>query len=118
MMAMANHSAGHLPRNGAAFSPPAAHPRTASILQVMADVFDADVFTLRVSNTACLGAALRAFHFDRAASSQPLSWPQAVAGFTDSTHAASPSPANVEIYRVLRARYAAFESQALKEAAD
>ena len=117
MMAMANHSGGIcrgrrrvLATGGASTNP--------SILQVMAEVFDAEVFTQRVSNTACLGAALRAFHFDRAVSSQPLSWPQAVAGFTDSTHAASPTAANVEIYRELRAQYAAFESQALKEAAD
>ena len=30
------------------------------ILQVMADVFDADVYQFEVGNSACLGAALRA----------------------------------------------------------
>ena len=117
MMAMANHSQG-ICRGRRRILATGGASTNASILQVMADVFDADVFTLRVSNTACLGAALRAFHFDRAASSQPLTWPQIVAGFTDSTHAASPGPSRVETYRVLRARYAAFESEALKEAAD
>ena len=34
------------------------------ILQVMADVFDADVYQLEIGNSAALGAALRAFHAD------------------------------------------------------
>ena len=38
-----------------------------AILQVMADVFGADVYQFDVGNSACLGAALRAFHGHRAA---------------------------------------------------
>ena len=34
------------------------------ILQVMADVFGADVYQFEVGNSACLGAALRAFQAD------------------------------------------------------
>jgi len=36
-----------------------------AILQVMADVFGADVYQFDVGNSACLGAALRAFHAHR-----------------------------------------------------
>jgi xylulokinase len=41
--------------------------RNRAILQVMADVHDADVYELEVANSACLGAALRAYHADRIA---------------------------------------------------
>ncbi len=61
MLAMASHSAWAVPRvtridvtGGAA--------RNTDILQVMADVFDAPVHCIEVTNAACLGAALRAFH--------------------------------------------------------
>ncbi len=44
------------------------------ILQVMADVFNAEVYQLEVGNSAALGAALRAHHADAARSGQPISW--------------------------------------------
>jgi xylulokinase len=44
------------------------------ILQVMADVFGADVYQLEVGNSAALGAALRAWHADRAAANDPIGW--------------------------------------------
>jgi xylulokinase len=115
MMAMANHSQAicsgrrHIIATGGGSA-------NRTILQVMADVFDADVVALPLSNTACLGAAIRAFHFDRSRSERPLSWSEAVGGFTESSHAASPIPANVAVYRHARARYAAFELQALTAA--
>lgn len=117
MMAMANHAQA-ICRGRRRILATGGASANAAILQVMADVFDADVFTLSVTNTACLGAALRAFHVERAASSRTLSWPQVVAGFTDSMHAASPFSANVAIYRGLKTRYAQLESQALQEAYD
>ena len=40
------------------------------VLQVMADVFDAEVLQLETGNSAALGAALRAFHADRLADGQ------------------------------------------------
>jgi xylulokinase len=55
----------------------------AAILQVIADVFGADVMRIAPPNAASLGAALRACHGDRHASDQPLSWPEVVSGFTD-----------------------------------
>src|SRR5262249_6740891 len=42
-----------------------------AILQVMADVFNADVYQFVVANTAALGAALRAFHADAMTSGHP-----------------------------------------------
>jgi len=55
----------------------------APILQVIADVFGADVVRIAPPNAASLGAALRAYHGDRHASDRPLSWPEVVSGFTD-----------------------------------
>jgi sugar (pentulose or hexulose) kinase len=55
----------------------------AAILQVIADVFGADVMRIAPPNAASLGAALRAYHGDRHASDRPLSWPEVVSGFTD-----------------------------------
>lgn len=110
MMAMANHSAaiaGDLKRivatGGASVND--------SVLQVMADVFGVPVDRLTLENSACLGAALRAFHADRLAAGEPLAWPSVVKGFTD-PHASErvmPRPENVELYRDLRARYAGIE---------
>jgi xylulokinase len=54
-----------------------------AILQVIADVFDADVYQLRAGNSACLGAALRAYQADAASDGVPISWDEVVAGFTD-----------------------------------
>jgi xylulokinase len=44
------------------------------ILQVMADVFGADVYQLVVANSAALGAALRALHGARADDGRPAAW--------------------------------------------
>ena len=57
-----------------ASSPPAARPSIAAILQVMANVFGVDVYRLDVENSAALGAALRAYHADRLAAGEPISW--------------------------------------------
>jgi xylulokinase len=53
------------------------------ILQVIADVFGADVVRIAPPNAASLGAALRAYHADRQTSDRPLSWPDVVSGFTE-----------------------------------
>src|SRR5262249_9604568 len=54
-----------------------------AILQVMANVFGVDVYRLDIENSAALGAALRAYHADRLASGEPVSWKTVVSGFTD-----------------------------------
>ena len=82
-MAMANHAAAGQRQRSIASSPPAAPSANRAILQVMANVFGADVYRLDVENSAALGAALRAFHADRLAAGEPMSWKTVVSGFTD-----------------------------------
>jgi xylulokinase len=110
MMAMANHSAtmaGEVTRvvatGGAAVN--------VAVLQVMADVFGVPVDRLSVGNSACLGAALRAFHADRLASDEPLAWSSVVKGFTDASERVLPRSGNVALYQELRKGYAALEAQ-------
>jgi xylulokinase len=85
------------------------------LLQIMADVFDADVLQLETGNSAALGAALRAFHADRLADGHPLPWEDVIAGFVvprlDSR--LQPQPANVATYQRLIDVYAAREREAL-----
>jgi xylulokinase len=85
------------------------------ILQVMADVFDAEVLQLETGNSAALGAALRAFHADRQASGSPLAWDDVIAGFVLPRRDTrlTPQPQNVEVYRQLIDLYARLEREAL-----
>jgi xylulokinase len=86
------------------------------MLQIMADVFAADVLQLETGNSAALGAALRAFHADRLADGRPLPWEDVIAGFVvprlDSR--LKPQPANVATYQRLIDVYAAREREALE----
>ena len=88
------------------------------VLQVMADVFDAEVLQLETGNSAALGAALRAFQADRLADGRPLAWEEVIAGFVvprlDSR--LKPQAANVATYQGLIEVYAAREQEALKGA--
>jgi xylulokinase len=86
------------------------------VLRVMSDVFDADVLQLQIGNSAALGAALRAFHADRAADGQPLSWEDVVKGFVAPKLDAriTPDRGNVEVYRRLIEIYAQREAAALR----
>jgi xylulokinase len=85
------------------------------VLQVMSDVFDAEVLQLETGNSAALGAALRAFHADRLASGQPLSWEEVIAGFVLPRRETrlTPQPANVNTYKQLMEVYAQREREAL-----
>ena len=85
------------------------------LLQVMADVFDAEVIRSRAGNAAALGAALRALHADRLASGRPIEWEEAVAGFTepDSSACIAPQRDAAAVYRELQRRYAEAEAHAL-----
>lgn len=73
------------------------------ILQVLADVFDARIETLSVSNSAALGAALRA-----AQGCAKLSWAELYSQFvvTDSSVRVQSSPAAVQAYAEPRAKFA------------
>ena len=79
------------------------------ILQIMADVFGADVCQLEVANAACLGAALRAYHADRLAEGRPLHWNDVVRGFVEPKRRFRPDAARHSIYRELLQQYSAFE---------
>ena len=83
------------------------------ILQVMADVFNAPVHQLVVGNSACLGAALRAYQGAMASEGRAISWGDVIAGFVapQSSGPIRPLLQHVEIYRHLRTRYEAFEAE-------
>ncbi|MEO7270512.1 MAG: FGGY-family carbohydrate kinase [Vicinamibacterales bacterium] len=85
------------------------------ILQVMADVFDADVYQFEVGNSASLGAALRAAEADAETHRADVSWDEIVHGLADPIAASriTPRPAATAIYRTMRALYAACEAHAL-----
>ncbi len=86
-----------------------------AILQVLADVFGADVFQLDAGNSACLGAALRAYHADRTAAGEPIGWDEVVAGFAEPARASrvAPIPANVRIYAQKKQIYARREAEVI-----
>jgi xylulokinase len=85
------------------------------ILQIMADVFGADVFQSDVRNSACLGAALRARHADLIAHGEQPAWDDIVHDVAEPLAATRlrPRPEAHAVYRDLVARHAAFEADAL-----
>jgi xylulokinase len=87
------------------------------ILQVMADVFGADVYQFHVGNSACLGAALRALHADRASDGTPLPWDAVVKDLAEPVAASRvvPNRSNHAMYQDLMRVYAACEAQALEQ---
>jgi xylulokinase len=88
------------------------------ILRVMADVFDADVYQFSVSNSAALGAALRAYHAAERARGRAISWDEVVDGFAEpiASSRITPSPENVRAYQALEPLHAAFEMRELRKA--
>jgi xylulokinase len=84
------------------------------ILQVMADVFGADVYQFEVGNSACLGAALRAFHADAASEGRPVAWDDVVKGLAEPVTASrvQPDPARHLMYGGLMRMYAECEERA------
>jgi xylulokinase len=85
------------------------------ILQVMADVFGADVVRLPVTNSACLGAALRARHAHVQAAGGGDDWHGVIEGFVNpaADGRVRPSDGARQVYRTLRERYAALEAETL-----
>ena len=84
------------------------------ILQVMADVFGAEVYQLEVGNSAALGAALRARHAERAHAGQPIDWDDVVAGLVEPIAASRLRPRSEAhaTYQELMQVHAACEAQA------
>ena len=111
MMAMANHV--QLPGRAIIEKVIATGPDAINraILQVMANVFDAEVYRLDGEHSVALGAALRAYHADRLGAGEPVSWKTVVTGFTDPQpgYRVSPSPRHVAVYAALRKDYALLE---------
>ena len=100
---MGNASSRVLAAGGATASP--------EILQVFADVFNAEVVVVGSGNAAALGAALRAWH----AYSGKRSWEDVTAGLTDlAVPPVRPDPEAVRIYADLRDRHRAFEKRAIR----
>jgi xylulokinase len=85
------------------------------ILQVMADVFSADVYQFEVSNSASLGAALRAAEAEARARGDAMPWEAVVRGLAEPVEASriSPKPGRAETYRDLMQLYARCEAHAL-----
>lgn len=80
------------------------------LLQVIADVFNADVVRIAPPNAASLGAALRAFSAERAASGESVTWAHVLEGFTEPVpgDGASPRPDAARAYESALPRYEAF----------
>lgn len=89
------------------------------ILQVMADVFGAEVYRSTVANSAALGAALRAWHGDTVASGMPLSW-ETITRLAQPPESGRtrPNPKRHEVYRRLVPIYEACEAHALGRGPD
>lgn len=114
MMAMANHSAwmGVAVRTIHATGGASANR---DILQVMADVFGADVFQFPVGNSACLGAALRAWHADARSQGREIPWTTIVRHIAEPIPGSrvTPVPGRVKMYEDVRSHYAEFEREEL-----
>jgi len=112
MMASAIH-AGWMGERTTAIYATGGGAQNRDILQIMADVHDADVFPLDVGESAALGAALRAFHGDQLAEGHAIPWEDVVAGFVRPAAPVRSDPRNAAVYADLRRRYAACEAHAL-----
>ena len=111
MMAMANHAADVTGEPVERIIATGGAATNRAILQVMANVFGVDVYRLDVENSAALGAALRAYHAERLAAGEPVSWKAVVSGFTEPNpgHRVSPNPKLVTLYGELRREYSILE---------
>jgi xylulokinase len=110
MMAMANHSR-WMGIEIAAIHATGGAAANREILQVMADVFGADVYQFPVGNSACLGAVLRAWHAEAKARGDAIPWAEVVRGLAepDASSRLTPVPDRVRLYAALRDRYAELE---------
>ena len=86
-----------------------------AILQIMADVHNADVYQFKVGQSAALGAALRAAHAHLKASGNEQPWEQIIAGFAEPVRESRvrPNKEAAKVYRDFRKVYQACENHAL-----
>lgn len=82
------------------------------ILKVMADVHQTEVYRLKISNSASLGAALRAAHAYYKSMGTPLSWEEIIAEFTnpESESQIKPDPTNAKLYEEMSLLYRQYEN--------
>ncbi|XP_029284079.1 xylulose kinase isoform X2 [Cottoperca gobio] len=83
------------------------------ILQVLSDVFNAPVYTIDVSNSACLGSAYRALH--GLAAESGASFSDVVKKAPEPQLVTTPHPAAQEVYDRMLKRYARLEESVLQE---
>lgn len=83
------------------------------ILQVLSDVFNAPVYTIDVTDSACLGCAYRALHALEAGTG--ASFTETLRNAPEPQLAVRPTPGAQEVYAPLMLRYAALEAQLLKD---
>ncbi|MBI2195361.1 MAG: carbohydrate kinase [Planctomycetes bacterium] len=90
------------------------------ILQVMANLHDAEVYQFPVGKSAALGAALRAAHASLKADGKARPWKEIVAGFAEpvAESRVRPDPAAVRTYRGFLKLYEACEAHALRGGED
>ncbi|KAM9839331.1 xylulose kinase isoform 2-T2 [Aulostomus maculatus] len=84
------------------------------ILQVLSDVFNAPVYTIDLSNSACLGSAYRALHGRLAESG--LSFFDVVKKAQKPQVVCTPHPAAQKVYDAMLKRFARLEERVLQEA--
>ena len=77
------------------------------ILQVMADVFNADVYRFEATDAAALGAAVRAYQADTG-----LGWDEVISGFVEPNPKSriTPIESNVRAYRSLMPKQAELDA--------
>lgn len=111
MMAIANHARAVTPQRVERIVATGKAATGHALLQVMANVFGADVQRLDAIQPGSLGAALHAFHADRLSAGEPLTWRSVVSGFIQPNpgHRVSPNPRLVGRYQELRRDYALLE---------
>ena len=119
MLAARRHSMWIAPRVDAIHATGGAAVNKA-ILQVMADVFGADVYRFDVSNSAALGAALRACHADVVNHEGRANWREIVRGFAEPIRESriAPDRGRHAMYEELLDVYAACEAFALGRGPD
>jgi xylulokinase len=115
MMSMALHSQWMQVKVGTIYATGGASQNRA-ILQVMADVFGAEVYQLEVGNSAVLGAALRAYHAHMRADGRNVPWEEVIDGFVEPVveSRVEPDPERHALYQRLMPVYAACEKHALE----
>lgn len=85
------------------------------ILQVLADVFGAPVYTMDTANSACVGSAYQAFHGLAVGTNVPFSEVVKLAPIPKL--AATPAPSAAQVYEALLPRYAKLEQAIVQQAA-